>query len=156
MDGAYETGLHPKTLQPMFSRWRQCLARYQLRRNDTARIGGWDDERDLPVEVEIDEVCLRIQGFVDDDGKEMVRAVRYCGLVRRGSSKIILVELPDAEVEAGGGGPISNAELYEKVMVMGRGPAGEPIFRALDRTLFHTDSAKACANLGWTESALPS
>lgn len=123
-EGAYVTGLHPKTVQQHFHTYRRLLAGFQQRANDQLRIGGWDSERDIPYEVEIDEICFRTKGIVREDGEAKVLVLRYFGLVRRGSSKVILIELPDAVVEAGGGGPISNASYTQPSWCRATRPPG--------------------------------
>jgi hypothetical protein len=115
--------------------------------NDRARIGGWPDDEEVPREVEMDEVLLRVRAEMVD-GKAKVRTLRYVGITERGDSRsVLLFELPDKIVEAGGGGPISSAELHEILKV----PGEEDAFRILPHTIIHTDSARAYCNLGCRE-----
>ena len=66
-------------------------------------------------------------------------------MCERGNSKsILLFELPDRLVEAGGGGPISSEELDDVL----RMPHGRSLSRLRPGTVIHTDSAKAYFNLG--------
>ena len=66
------------------------------------------------------------------------------------------MELPQQDVVAGGGGPISNEELWSALQLPTYAEEQGPVkLRVLPRTLVHTDSARAYFNLGWREAELP-
>ena len=145
---AMTLGLWPRTVRARFDRFRAVVSQHTEKVNNERRLGGWDDDDDAPVEVEMDEVLVRARAEMVEDGSAMVRTVRYCGMSERGNSQsVLLFPLPDRVVEAGGGGPISCLELDQ---VLRRSDAPDD-FRLLPKTLVHTDSAKAYFNLGWKE-----
>ena len=122
---------------------------------DARLSGGWDAETGIPVEIQMDEVCLRTEPVVPDNGEILIRAIRYAGLVERGQAKVVLVELPGREVQAGGGSPISDEELWN-LMAAERNNRGEVLrWRVRAGSVIHTDRAKAYFNLGWREAVLP-
>ena len=76
--------------------------------------------------------------------------------LRASQPRLLLVELPQQDVVAGGGGPISNEELWSALQLPTYAEEAGPVqLRVLPRTLVHTDSARAYFNLGWREAELP-
>ena len=75
--------------------------------------------------------------------------------VRGHPSTSLLVPLADRSVPAGGGGPISNEELYEVLPLPPKDGSEEPVqLRVKPLTVMHSDSARTYFNLGWKEALL--
>ena len=110
-----------------------------LQANNILQVGGEDED------VEADEVCFRSEPFLDDDGETQKRRwLRFLGVVRRGSALSYWGELEDRITEAnqGGGGPISDDEVWKHF-------AGRASGRQLVApfSVVHTDGAKAYLKL---------
>ena len=90
-------------------------------------------------------------GKGDSRSQKKVLVMRYLGIFERSSGRYVLKEMADIRVKAGGGGPISNEELWRLLRPSGEG-AGDQVLRY--GTVIHTDSARAYANLAWKEMAI--
>jgi hypothetical protein len=66
-----------------------------------------------------------------------------------------LIELPQQDVVAGGGGPISNEELWAALQLPRDEGDGPRELRVRPQSVIHTDSARAYFNLGLREADLP-
>ena len=73
----------------------------------------------------------------------------------RGRPRLLLVELPQQDVAAGGGGPISNEELWAALQLSRGDDGGRVELRVRPQSVIHTDSARAYFNLGLREADLP-
>ena len=105
-----QVGLEKKSVEKLFVMFAKIVASGQEEANEKEVVGG------PKFECEADEVALRCKVIEDasDSRGFRIRWLRYIGLVRRGSSRVVLNALPDRDVSGsgqGGGGALSHEEL---------------------------------------------
>lgn len=130
----------------IYRRFVSMVEKFMTSENDSIQIGG------EKVQCEADEVALRCVAGKNDEGEDGVWWLRYFGIARRGSSRVVLSKLPDRFARAsgqGGGGALAVAELKEVLRVDTERPL------LLPGSILHTDSAKAYRRVGpmhWPEA----
>ena len=123
----------------LFEAYLDIVAPHQERANALHKIGG------AKLHCEADEVAFRYRAVVMEDGETKIEWMRYIGVLRRGSAKIYLHELPlryTGGAGQGGGGAISVDELDDVFRV----DTDDPLIAA--ESVLHTDSAKSYKRLG--------
>ena len=128
-----------ETVQVLYRRFVLLVAEHQQTANDTQKVGG------CGVQYEADEVAFRCKAERDGTGLLKILWIRYFGLVRRGSSKVLLALLPDRLVRGsgqGGGGCLRIEELSHAL----RADSTAPLLK--EGSVLHTDSAKAYRKVG--------
>ena len=123
----------------IYRRFVDTVSHFMQIENDACQIGGEG------VQCEADEVALRCVAGTNEEGEAGVWWLRYFGLARRGSSRMLLYILPDRFAKAagqGGGGALTVAELKEVLRIGSEKPA------LLPKSILHTDSAKAYKRVG--------
>ena len=98
----------------------------------------------------MDEVILRTKATSDENGDIGMLVLSFCVIMQRGSSQLLILPLPDKIVEAGGGGPIRDKDLFD-IMAMETDPANAKKItkcRLLPGSIVHTDAARAYFNIG--------
>lgn len=123
----------------LYHNYVNLVCRYQNEQNDLHRVGGPGRQ------VEADEIALRALHSVSPDGEPITTWVRLFGLCQRGSTRMVLIPLPDRETRGagqGGGGALSIEELATVLEVGSDNP------RLVPQSILHTDSAKAYRHVG--------
>ena len=132
-------GIDHRSTRTLFDNFREFLTPINEKLNNTLKIEG------LGQDVELDEISFRSKIV----GNRVVW-IRYLAIVRRGSSKIWISQLPYRITEGGqgGGGPISLEELKAAIL-----PEDNPP-RLAEGSICHTDGARIYKQLGSMDSPL--